>query len=84
MFNRENEDMKKVRWQTKLYVMGTAFGAMFGLLSAYLFAREAEVAADDTDELPKVPASTLLGLALSAITLIRQISDMGRKKEDKK
>ena len=75
----------RVNWKTQTYVIGVLLGAAMGFLSAYLFAKEAEDNMDD-DESPKVPPSALLGLALSVIGVVRQISEVGKKdvKESKK
>ena len=61
-----------------MYLLGTVLGAAMGFLSAYLFAREAEQNSED-GELPEIAPSTLVGLALSALGLIRQISEIGKK-----
>jgi hypothetical protein len=65
-------------WKTQTYLVGALLGAAMGFLSAYLFAKEAEDGMDE-DESPKVPPSALLGLALSVIGVVRQISEAGRK-----
>jgi len=67
-------------WKTRTYVIGTILGAVTGLLSAYLFAREAENSTEE-GERPEIPPSALLGLALSALSLVRQISETGKKKK---
>jgi len=61
--------------------LGAVLGAVMGFLSAYLFAQEAEDASDDKEASPEIPASAFLGLALSAISLVRQIAETGRKKK---
>lgn len=75
----------RVNWKTQTYVIGVLLGAAMGFLSAYLFAKEAEDNVED-DERPKVPPSAMLGLALSVIGVVRQISEVGKKdvKEGKK
>jgi hypothetical protein len=72
-------------WRTQLYVLGAAIGAAMGFLSAYLFAKEAAQDADaDAESRPEISPTALLGLALSVITLVRQIAETGRKKDSKK
>lgn len=71
-------DNNAPNWKSRTYVMGILLGAAMGLLSAYLFAREAEDEQQD-DERPEIPPSVLLGLALSALTLVRQIAESARK-----
>lgn len=67
-------------WKTRTYIIGTILGAVTGLVSAYLFAREAENSSEE-GERPEIPPSALLGLALSALSLMRQISETGKKKK---
>lgn len=63
-------------WKLRTYVVGVLVGAGLGFLSAYLFAKEAE-----DDEPPEVAPSTLLGLALSVLALVRQIGESAKKKD---
>lgn len=65
-------------WKSRMYLMGTVIGAAMGFLSAYMFAREAEQNSEN-GEMPDIPPSTLLALALSVLGLMRQISDTGKK-----
>lgn len=72
-------------WKTRLYVVGAVIGAAMGFLSAYLFAKEAAQDQDPNDRSrPEMPPTALLGLALSVLTLVRQIAESGRKKDNKK
>lgn len=70
-------------WKSQMYLMGAIIGGILGFLSAYMFAREAEDA-NETDERPEVPPTVLLGLALSMISLVRQIAETGRKPANSK
>lgn len=81
MTEQNNEEIKKSNWRTQTYILGGVLGAVMGFLSAYLFAKEAE---DDNEERPKIAPTTLLGLALSALSLIRQIAETGKKDKDRK
>ena len=76
---KQEEQRKWNTWQRQIYVMGTFVGGALGFFSAYLFAREAEDSMNE-DEKPEVPPTVLLGLALSILSLIRQIGEVGRKK----
>jgi hypothetical protein len=70
-------------WKTRIYLTGATAGTFFGLLASYLFARAAEEEAERNGGKPmKIPTTQLLGLALAALGLIRQIAEMG--KGDKK
>lgn len=77
-----NQATNGQNWKTRTYVLGTLLGAGMGLLSAYLFTREAEQNSED-GEMPDIAPSTLLGLALSILGLIRQISETAKKGNNK-
>lgn len=81
--NTQNKEIQKPDWKRKTYLFGGILGAFMGFLSAYLFAKEAEDTSDDEDR-PKVPPTALLSLALSAIALIRQIAETGKKDKERK
>jgi hypothetical protein len=83
MSEQNEHQASRMNWKTQTYVLGVLLGAAMGFLSAYLFAKEAEDNAEN-DERPKVPPSAMLGLALSVIGLVRQISEVGKNKKDKK
>lgn len=82
MFNNEQE-VAKSTWRRQLYVIGGVVGAVLGVISAYVFAKEVEDPNDTEDNAPEVPPTALLGLAISTVTLIRQIAEAGRKKKGK-
>lgn len=71
-------------WKARLYIVGSIIGAALGFMSAYLFAKEAEEEAEEKDKAPEISATTLLGLGLSILGLVRQIAETGRKKKDGK
>lgn len=75
MMNQENRE----NWKRNIYVMGLALGAAFGLITAHLFARAAEENEDGKP--PKIATTTLVGLLLSVLSLIRQIAESGKKKK---
>lgn len=80
--NTQNKEIQKPDWKRQIYLLGGILGAFMGFLSAYLFAKEAEDTSDD--DRPKVPPTALLSLALSAIALIRQIAETGKKDKERK
>jgi gas vesicle protein len=82
MTEQNNEETKKPDWKKQTYLFGGIVGAIMGVLSAYLFAKEAED--ESENERPKIPPTTLLGLALSALSLIRQIAETGKKDKERK
>ncbi len=65
-------------WKLRVYVVGIAGGALFGVVAALLYARAAEEIASDGGDVPKIPTTTLIGLILSALSLIRQIAEAGK------
>ncbi len=72
-------------WKKQTYVLGALSGAFVGLLASYLFAKAVEEDDGNPDnERPPIQTAQLIGLALAAIGLIRQISEMGKtpKKKD--
>lgn len=72
MENNEN-------WKNKTYIMGGILGSIFGLLAAYLFNRAAEEEAERNGGKPdKIPTMQVLGLSLSALNFIRQITEAGK------
>lgn len=65
-------------WRTQSYIVGIVGGALFGLLSAFMYTRAAE---EDAQRLGKpTTASTgeLIGLGLAALAMVRQIAELGR------
>lgn len=76
----QQEQNKTDAWKRQTYILGTFLGSALGFLSAYMFTREAAdtLEAEDT---PEIPPTVLLGIALSILSLIRQIAETGRKKK---
>lgn len=68
-------------WKTKSYLTGIIAGATFGLLSAYLYTRSAEE--EGSDKPNPIGTMQLIGLILSALSLIRQIAESGKPPKKK-
>lgn len=69
-------------WKTQAYVIGVVGGALFGLIAALLYSRAAEEDTARAGGKPQqIPTTTLLGLLLSALGLVRQIAEAGRPKK---
>ena len=68
-------------WKRTVYVLGAAAGSLFGLLSAYLYARATEenVERAGGGKPQPVPTRHLISLALAALGLMRQISEIGKE-----
>lgn len=76
---------KQSNWKRQFYLVGASVGSLLGFLTAYMYTREVENAEDINDEeRPELPPATLLGLAVSVITVIRQIAEAGSKSKNRK
>lgn len=67
-------------WKTKVYIGGILAGALFGLITSYLYARAAEEEYKGGDKAqPRSPSTgELVTLALAGLGLVRQISELGK------
>ncbi len=66
-------------WQRRTYVTGGVIGTIFGLIGAYLYARAAEEEAARNGGKPNsIPTGQAIGLALAAIALLRQVTELGK------
>lgn len=66
-------------WRNRNYLMGIVAGGILGMVTAYLFNRSADEAADD--EVSEVSTPAMIGIAISAVTLIRQIAESNRPRK---
>ncbi len=66
-------------WRNRNYLMGLLFGGLMGMVSAYLFNRSADEA--DDGEKQEISTPAMIGIALSAITLVRQIAESNRPRK---
>jgi hypothetical protein len=69
---------EKDQWKTQIYIVGVIGGGVLGFLSAYLFARAAEEDVARNGDKPRISTGQMIGLMLTALGLIRQISEAGR------
>lgn len=66
-------------WKTTTYLVGALIGAAFGFISAYLYAQAAdEEVARSGGNAPKISSGQMIALGLTALGLMRQISEAGR------
>ena len=72
---------QETRWKTRAYVAGTLGGAVIGLIAAYLYSRASEEEIARGGDRPQIPTTTMIGLLLSALSLIRQIAEAGKPKK---
>jgi hypothetical protein len=71
-------------WKSQAYMAGAAIGALFGLLSAFMYTRAAE---EDAQRMGKPNAAStgeIIGLGLAALAMVRQIAEMGRPPKKQK
>ncbi len=69
-------------WKLQTYGVGLIGGALFGLLSAYLYARAAEEDALRSGSRPQqITTGQLIALLLTSLGLIRQIAEAGKAKK---
>jgi len=76
------DENTNTNWKGPVYLVGGLLGAVAGFVSAYLYTRTADESAPGTPP-ARVTTGDLFKLSLSAITLIRQISDLGLRKSNK-
>ena len=69
------------RWKRRAYVIGTLGGAVTGLIAAYLYSRASEEEIARAGKPQQIPTTTMIGLLLSALSLIRQIAEAGKPKK---
>jgi hypothetical protein len=74
-----NSNNPSPEWKTRAYLMGTAVGALFGLVAALMYARAAEEDAQKNGGSPnKASTGEMIGLGLAALAMVRQIAEMGK------
>jgi hypothetical protein len=66
-------------WRNRNYLLGVIVGGLMGMVSAYLFNRSADES--DDGEAQQISTPAMIGIALSAITLIRQIAESNRSRK---
>ncbi len=75
-------DENQTNWKSEIYMVGAALGLAFGAIAAYLFARAAEEDAEKNGGKPnKIQTKQLVSLSMAALTLVRQITEMGKSKK---
>ncbi|MDX1995728.1 MAG: hypothetical protein SF029_25315 [bacterium] len=71
-------------WKSRSYMLGAIGGLLFGLLSAYLFNRTAEEEITrNGGKIERIPTAQLLSLVLAAISVARQVSEVGKNSSRK-
>ncbi|MDZ4763865.1 MAG: hypothetical protein SGI73_04880 [Chloroflexota bacterium] len=62
----------------RVYLLGIAAGAIYGLVGAYFYARAHEEDLKRGDAGNRVQTSELITVAVAALAMVRQIAEMGR------
>jgi H+/Cl- antiporter ClcA len=65
-------------WKSKAYAFGAVVGAVFGLLSAFMYTRAAEEDVNRLGKPNRASTGELIGLGLAGLAMVRQIAEMGR------
>jgi len=60
-------------WKPKIMIIGGLLGALLGLLASYLLVRMAE----ESGKPPKISTGNAVKLAVAAIGLVRQATQLG-------
>lgn len=74
-------NQRSSEWKTRAYVVGIAAGTLFGLLSAYLYTRAAEDDAAKHGKPARIATGEVVGLGLTLLGVVRQITEMGKHGE---
>lgn len=72
-------------WKMKVYVVGLLAGAVFGIVTSYLYARAAEEDTRGDKAEPRAPTTgEIVTLGLALLGLVRQISELGKPPQKKR
>lgn len=71
-------------WKNQIYAAGLISGSIFGLLSAYMYARASEEDVSRLGHRQRISTGELLGLGLALLAVVRQITELGKGPERKK
>jgi hypothetical protein len=74
---RQNLTNEQNRWKLMAIAAGIGGGALFGGLVALLYTRTAQTTKENQGKLPRVGTMSMIGLAISLISLLRQIVELG-------
>jgi hypothetical protein len=83
---QQNQTNDLEQRKARILIIGVGFGALFGFISSYLYARAAEENDNpDAGTVKSISTGQLLGILLAIMGIIRQISELGKPdKKDKK
>lgn len=71
--------------KTRIMILGVSVGAVFGLVSSYLYTRAAEENENpNAGTTESISTGQLLALLLAMVSVVRQISELGKPDKKKK
>jgi hypothetical protein len=78
LLTRPSQKEEPQSWKNKAYGFGLLGGAVFGLLSSYMYTRAAEEDVSRLGKAQRISTGELLGLGLAILAVIRQITELGK------
>jgi hypothetical protein len=78
LLSRSTQKEAPEQWKNKVYGFGLLGGAVFGLLSSYMYARATEEDVSRVGKAQRISTGELLGLGLAVLAVIRQITELGK------
>ncbi|MBN2306292.1 MAG: hypothetical protein JXQ72_17550 [Anaerolineae bacterium] len=71
----EQSQIQESNWKSSTLLVGGLTGLVVGLLAAYLYVRAAEENGDPAPK--KIKTMDMMGLAVTLLSIVRQITDLG-------
>jgi len=82
---QQKQDKTLEERKNRIMLLGISVGALFGLISSYLYTRAAEENDNQEAGTPQsISTGQLIGILLAILGVIRQISELGKPRKDDK